>query len=106
MTFEDFKKNVTSWGIARDLYIEGTTIGQITKLKEEAEEVEKAYKEADINELELEIGDCYVVLQNLCMMLTIEPEECMEKAWEKIKDRKGKMISGTFVKESDLSPKK
>lgn len=29
-------------------------------------------------------------------------KDCLEKAWDEIKDRKGKMINGMFVKESDL----
>jgi hypothetical protein len=29
-------------------------------------------------------------------------EECLEVAYNDIKDRKGKMIDGVFVKESDL----
>lgn len=29
-------------------------------------------------------------------------EECIEAAWQEIKDRKGRMIDGVFVKEADL----
>jgi hypothetical protein len=29
-------------------------------------------------------------------------EECLETAYNDIKDRKGKMIDGVFVKEADL----
>ncbi len=28
--------------------------------------------------------------------------ECLEFAWNEIKDRQGKMVDGVFVKESDL----
>lgn len=30
-------------------------------------------------------------------------QECLEAAWNKIKDRKGKTINGSFVKEEDLA---
>lgn len=30
-------------------------------------------------------------------------EECLQSAWNEIKDRKGKTINGTFIKESDLT---
>lgn len=30
-------------------------------------------------------------------------EECLESAWNKIKDRKGKTVNGSFVKEEDLA---
>ena len=32
-------------------------------------------------------------------------ENCVRSAWEEIKDRKGKMINGVFVKEADLGAK-
>ncbi len=28
--------------------------------------------------------------------------ECVQAVWDEIKDRKGRMINGVFVKESDL----
>ena len=102
MTFETFKYNVTNWADERKIYSEGTSEGQLSKLKEEVKEVEDAYYNGSINDLCLEIGDCYVTLHNLCKMMQMMPEECMEKAWNKIKDRKGEMRNGTFVKEQDL----
>ena len=33
----------------------------------------------------------------------MELEECLQSAYDEIKDRKGKMINGVFVKESDLN---
>jgi hypothetical protein len=29
-------------------------------------------------------------------------EDCIDVAWNEIKDRKGKMVDGIFVKEEDL----
>lgn len=31
----------------------------------------------------------------------IDIEDCFDKAWDDIKDRKGKMLNGVFIKESD-----
>ena len=28
-------------------------------------------------------------------------EECLQKAWEDIKDRKGRMVDGVFIKSGD-----
>ena len=103
MTWETFKLRMTFWGNERDLYKEGTIEGQIKKLKEEAQEIDDAYTSETVGDLMLEIGDAYAVLHNLCFMLGVEPEECMELTWGKIKDRKGKMRNGTFIKESDLT---
>lgn len=53
-------------------------------------------------EAEIEMGDIFVTLIILCKQLQMDPEKCLELAYEKIKDRKGKTIGGTFVKEEDL----
>ena len=49
------------------------------------------------------IGDMYVVLTILSQQLGFTIEECIEIAYAEIKDRRGKMIDGVFVKEADLS---
>ena len=99
MLFEVLKRKVHTWGLERDLYKEGTLQGQIKKIIEEANEVEIAFKDGDINELEKELGDVLVTVINTCKMMEITPEACLFRAYEKIKDRKGKMLNGTFVKE-------
>lgn len=49
-----------------------------------------------------EIGDCTVVLTIIAAQMGFDLDQCLEVAYEKIKDRKGKMIDGKFVKEEDL----
>lgn len=47
-----------------------------------------------------------MVVENLTMLayrLGTNLEECLAAAYDEIKDRKGKMINGVFVKESDLN---
>ena len=53
-------------------------------------------------DLKLEMGDIFVTLIILCEQIGIDPEECLSMAYEKIKNRKGKTLHGTFVKEEDL----
>ena len=43
-----------------------------------------------------------VVLINIAERNELTIEQCLEKAWDDIKDRKGKMVDGVFVKEADL----
>ena len=43
-----------------------------------------------------------VVLINIAERNNLTIEQCLEKAWDDIKDRKGKMVDGVFVKEADL----
>jgi hypothetical protein len=43
-----------------------------------------------------------VVLINIAERNNISITECLDQAWHDIKDRKGKMIDGIFVKEGDV----
>lgn len=47
----------------------------------------------------------YYSLFRACTELALEngytPEECLQHAYNKIKDRKGKFINGSFIKETD-----
>ena len=48
------------------------------------------------------IGDTLVTIIVLAHQLDLDVTECLGLAYEEIKNRKGKMINGTFVKEEDL----
>ena len=45
------------------------------------------------------IGDIIVTMILLCELNGICIDDCIEVAWEEIKNRKGKMQNGTFVKD-------
>lgn len=49
------------------------------------------------------IGDMYVVLTILSMQLDVDIQYCVQKAYDEIQDRKGKMLNGIYVKEADLN---
>lgn len=48
------------------------------------------------------IGDTLVTIIVLAHQLDLDVTECLSIAYEEIKNRKGKMVNGTFVKEDDL----
>lgn len=48
------------------------------------------------------IGDTLVTIIVLAHQLDLDVTECLSIAYEEIKNWKGKMVNGTFVKESDL----
>ncbi|WP_416470160.1 helix-turn-helix domain-containing protein [Streptococcus thermophilus] len=48
------------------------------------------------------VGDTLVTIIVLAHQLDLDVTECLNIAYEEIKNRKGKMINGTFVKEDDL----
>jgi len=99
MTLDQYEKNIRQWADDRGL-IEGTNLEkQALKLGEEHGELDKAILKDDYINIVDGIGDMMVVLINMCAKLDISILEALEYAWNQIKDRKGKMINGTFVKE-------
>lgn len=102
--FVNIADEVFYWGIYRNITSEGgaTSLSQIKKLKEEIEELEEALMEGVRDEIEKEIGDIQVVLLNVCRLGGFDLSTCLEKTYNKIKDRKGTMKNGVFVKEQDL----
>lgn len=75
---------------------------QIVKLMEEIGELADGLLKEDEDKVVDSIGDAYVVLTILAMQLGLTIEECIDAAWNEIKDRRGKVVDGVFVKESDL----
>lgn len=96
--------DIFDWGVARNITSEGgaTSLSQMKKLAEEVIELTEALEEGTLEEIKLEAGDVLVVLLNVCRLAGIDLSECLEMAYNKIKDRKGIMRNGVFVKEADL----
>lgn len=90
---------IRDWAKERGIYEKGNVETQFEKLLEEVEELKKAIEEEDIDDFADAIGDCVVVLTNLAYLGDFDIETCINSAYEEIKNRKGKMINGTFVKE-------
>ena len=97
--YEMFDK-IREWAYTRDLYKDGDIKTQYVKLQEEAGELAKAILNKDEFETIDGIGDMVVVLTNLAHLAGTDIEFCIEEAYKEIASRKGKMIDGTFVKES------
>lgn len=93
---------IREWAIARNLYEDGDTTTQTLKLGEEYGELCKAVVDRNDHEFKDAIGDMVVVLTNLAHLGGTSIEECIDLAYNEIKDRKGRMINGTFVKEENL----
>ena len=92
---------VEKWFIDRNLHsLNGA--GQLTKLTEEVRELEDAFISEDRAKEIDAVGDIMVVLIGYCLQRNLSLQMCLESAYEEIKDRKGKVIDGVFVKESDL----
>ena len=78
--------------------IEAILKGMIADLHNRGK-IKKAPEGKDIRD---DVGDINTVLINMIEREGFTMQECLETSWHDIKDRKGKMIDGVFVKESDL----
>lgn len=124
MSFKDLKDKVLCWADDKDLLYAENADRQFMKFIEEVFEFKsefdiwQLYKNFKYDEnieqdffieevkrwenLNLEMGDIFVTLIILCEQIGIDPEECLSMAYEKIKNRRGKTLHGTFVKAEDL----
>ena len=98
---EELIKKVQEWSKDRNLHTADPK-AQFAKLIEEIGELATGLNKQNNALIEDSIGDSLVVLIILCQQLGFNLKECLQTAYNEIKDRKGKMINGTFVKESDL----
>lgn len=90
---------IRSWARERGIYEKGDPKTQTLKLMEEVGELSKAIMHKDKLETIDAIGDCIVVLTNLAELCDLKIEDCIESAYNEIKNRKGGMQNGTFIKE-------
>ena len=86
------------WAKDKGIYAKGNSTTQYVKLMEEAGELAKALLNNDKAEIVDAIGDITVVLTNLAELEGLKIEDCIDTAYDTIKNRTGKMINGTFVK--------
>ena len=93
-------EKIKQWAVERNLNTADPN-KQMLKLMEEVGEIAEGLAKDNINLTKDGIGDTVVVLTILAEQLGTSIEECTEIAYNEIKDRKGKMINGVFVKESD-----
>ena len=91
-------ENIRIWADERGLYDKGDPKTQTLKLMEEAGEICRAVLKEDRPEIIDGIGDCVVVLTNLAHLCDTTIEDCIEAAYNEIKNRKGKMVNGTYAK--------
>ena len=98
---------VVQWAEDRNLIEGSSPEKQLQKTAEELIELAVAvgrYTVADDEFVYLDecvdgIGDVLVTLIIVTEQLGLDLKECLAQAYDEIKDRKGKMISGKFVKE-------
>lgn len=115
MEFKELQEKVLEWADSHDLLHEENADKQFLKFIEEVFEFKtemdfysgksEVLSSVSKNLMKDEMGDIFVTLIILCKQLGIEPQRCLELAYDKIKDRKGETRNGMFYKAEDLDEK-
>ena len=99
MSKEEYEELIRQWHKDRNLIEGSTDKDQYLKLIQEAGELSDSLcKGKDIRD---DVGDMLVVLINILTRNNLTLSECLAVAYDDIKDRKGKMVDGVFIKEGD-----
>jgi arpR len=93
---------VEQWAKERGLDNPDNSMAQALKLFEEVGELAQAHLKEREQDGKDAVGDILVVLTIYCQQKGWSIAECFELAYNEIKNRKGKMVNGSFVKSEDL----
>lgn len=125
MRFEELNARVIEWAQEKGILDASNPIKQLTKTQEELDEtmdalvkikdlhdpkqpslIDVGNKQALIDQYNEEvvdgIGDMLVTILILSELCGVDSQHCLTVAYNEIKGRKGKMVDGMFVKESNL----
>ena len=91
---------IRSWADVRGITQNGDVKTQYIKLLEEVGELADAILKSNKEDIIDAIGDAVVVLTNLSTLVGVDIEHCIDAAYGEISNRTGKMVNGTFVKDT------
>jgi NTP pyrophosphatase (non-canonical NTP hydrolase) len=91
---------IRQWATDRNLIAGSDIKSQFVKLIEEAGELANSIAKKNDIEFADAIGDMFVVLTIMAAQNRMHIEDCIDGAWQEIKDRKGKMVDGIFLKDA------
>ncbi|MDA9034864.1 MazG-like family protein [Hyphomicrobiales bacterium] len=96
---EELTNLIIQWHHDRNLIDGSSDKDQVLKLIQELGELsDSVCKGKDVKD---DLGDMMVVMLNIMERQGVSMEECLSTAYNDIKDRKGRMVDGIFVKEGD-----
>lgn len=93
---EGLVESIVSWHYDRNLIDGSTDKDQFLKLMQECGELSDNICKG--NDVADDIGDIMVVLINIAERNGLSLEQCLSVAYNDIKDRKGFMVDGIFIK--------
>jgi len=96
---QELISKVKTWADDRNLINGGCPKSQMLKCVSEVGELaDNVNKQRDIRD---DVGDVIVTLIILAAQHNLTLEECLEVAYTDIKDRRGIMLDGVFIKDDD-----
>lgn len=90
---------IIQWHYDRNLITGSTDKDQVLKLLQELGELSDSVCKG--NDVRDDLGDMLVVMINIMERNGLSMVDCLEQAWNDIKDRKGRMVDGIFIKQGD-----
>jgi NTP pyrophosphatase (non-canonical NTP hydrolase) len=100
MSYADVEMKIIQWSEARKIIPNSTPETQLLKAMSELGELADATIKKDKDGIVDGVGDVLVCLVNYCALQDINLVDCMEVAYDQIKNRKGTLLqNGLFVKD-------
>jgi NTP pyrophosphatase (non-canonical NTP hydrolase) len=100
MSYAQVEMKIIQWSEARKIIPNSTPEVQLLKAMSEMGELADATIKNDKEAVVDAVGDVMVCLINYCALQDINLVDCMEVAYDQIKNRKGTLLpNGLFVKE-------
>jgi NTP pyrophosphatase (non-canonical NTP hydrolase) len=93
--------HIDKWFEDRGITENGKPMAQAIKTLEELTELFDALNKDDRYEVMDALGDIYVTLRGVCLTYGVKMDDCINQAYNEIKDRKGYLTpEGMFIKET------
>ena len=100
MSYESVEIEVIRWAEARKIIPNAKPSTQLLKAFSEMGELADAEIKNNMPEIKDAVGDVLVCLINYCALKDISLVQCLEGAYQEIKDRKGTLMpNGVFIKQ-------
>lgn len=95
----DYFEKIVEWGKDKGILSKGTVVTQFAKLIEEVTELGEGIEKQSEEEIKDAIGDSVIVLTLLAKLCNMNIEDCIQSAYNEIKNRTGRMEGGQFIKD-------
>jgi NTP pyrophosphatase (non-canonical NTP hydrolase) len=95
---ENLEKSVIEWAQERNLTGFESRFVQLAKVMEELGELAKAIIEEDKEKIIDSLGDVNVTLIILANQMNFKLSNCLDDAYNEIKDREGILKNGSFIR--------